>query len=54
MKGPNKLECYITLGWKGLPGTIALANDTEHNDIQHNDTQHNGLVWDTRHKRRSA
>ncbi len=22
---PNKLECYITLGWKDLPGTNALA-----------------------------
>ena len=21
MYGRNKLECYITLGWKGLPGT---------------------------------
>jgi len=19
--GPNKLECYITVSWKGLPGT---------------------------------
>jgi ABC-type lipoprotein release transport system permease subunit len=25
MNGPNKLECYITLGWKGLLGTNALA-----------------------------
>jgi hypothetical protein len=22
---PNKLECCITLGWKGLPGTNTLA-----------------------------
>jgi hypothetical protein len=22
---PNKLECYIKLGWKGLPATNALA-----------------------------
>jgi len=22
---PNKLECYITLGWKGLPITTTLA-----------------------------
>jgi len=25
MNGPNKLECYITLSWKGLPGTNSLA-----------------------------
>jgi hypothetical protein len=25
MNGPNKLDHYITLGWKGLPGTITLA-----------------------------
>jgi hypothetical protein len=25
MNGPNKLECYITLGWKGLQGKKALA-----------------------------
>ena len=25
MNGPNKLECYITLGWKGLPGKRSLA-----------------------------
>ncbi len=25
MNGPNKLECYITLGWTGLPGTNTLA-----------------------------
>jgi len=25
MNGPNKLECYITLGWKGLPGANTLA-----------------------------
>jgi hypothetical protein len=25
MKGPNKLECGITLGWKGLLGTNTLA-----------------------------
>jgi len=24
-KWPNKLECYITLGWKGLPVTNTLA-----------------------------
>ncbi len=24
MNGPNKLECYITPGWKGLPGTNTL------------------------------
>jgi hypothetical protein len=24
--GPNKLECYITLGWKGLKWTNALPN----------------------------
>jgi hypothetical protein len=23
--GPNKLECCITLGWKGLPVTCTLA-----------------------------
>jgi hypothetical protein len=23
---PNKLECYITLGWKDLPGTNTLTN----------------------------
>jgi hypothetical protein len=23
--GPNELECYITLGWKGLTGTKTLA-----------------------------
>ncbi len=23
--GPNKLECYIATGWKGLPGTNTLA-----------------------------
>ncbi len=23
--GPKKLECYITLGWKGLIGTNALT-----------------------------
>jgi hypothetical protein len=23
--GPNKLECYITLKWKGLPVTNTLA-----------------------------
>jgi hypothetical protein len=22
---PNKLECYTTLGWNGLPGTKTLA-----------------------------
>jgi hypothetical protein len=22
---PNKLQCYITVGWKGLSGTNALA-----------------------------
>jgi len=21
MNGPNNIECYITLGWKGLKGT---------------------------------
>ncbi len=25
MDGPNNLEIYITLGWKGLPGTNTLA-----------------------------
>ncbi len=25
MFGPNKLEDYIILGWKGLPGTKTLA-----------------------------
>jgi hypothetical protein len=25
MNGPNKVKCYITLGWKGLPETNALA-----------------------------
>jgi hypothetical protein len=25
MNGSNKLESYITLDWKGLPGTKALA-----------------------------
>jgi hypothetical protein len=25
MNGPNKLECYITLSWKGFPGTNSLA-----------------------------
>jgi hypothetical protein len=25
MNGSNKLECYIPLGWKGLPGTNTLA-----------------------------
>jgi hypothetical protein len=24
LDGPNKLECYITLGWKSLPGTNTL------------------------------
>ncbi len=24
---PNKLECYITLGWNGLPGTNTLAHE---------------------------
>jgi hypothetical protein len=24
--GPNKLECYIALGWKILPGTDTLAH----------------------------
>ncbi len=23
--GPNKLECYITLAWKGLPATNTSA-----------------------------
>ncbi len=23
--GPNKLECYITLEWKGKPGSNTLA-----------------------------
>jgi hypothetical protein len=23
--GPSKLDCYVTLGWKGLPWTNALA-----------------------------
>jgi len=23
--GPLKLECYIALGWKSLPGTNAIA-----------------------------
>jgi hypothetical protein len=26
--GPNKLECYITLGWKGLPRKNTLADFT--------------------------
>ncbi len=25
MNGPNKLECYITIGWKGLAVTNTLA-----------------------------
>jgi hypothetical protein len=25
MNGPNRLECYITFGWKGLPITNTLA-----------------------------
>jgi hypothetical protein len=25
MNEPNKLECYITLSWKELPGTNTLA-----------------------------
>jgi hypothetical protein len=25
MYGPKKLECYITLGWKGLPRTKFIA-----------------------------
>ncbi len=25
---PYKLECYITLGWKGLPGANPLTNQT--------------------------
>jgi hypothetical protein len=25
MTGPNKLERYVTLGWKGMPVTHALA-----------------------------
>jgi hypothetical protein len=25
MNGPNKLECYITQHWKGLPKTNSLA-----------------------------
>ncbi len=25
MNGPNKLGWYITLGWKGFPGTNTLA-----------------------------
>jgi hypothetical protein len=28
MNGPNKLECYITLGWKGLHRTNTLAYST--------------------------
>jgi hypothetical protein len=24
--GPNKLECYIELGWNGLPNTNIVAN----------------------------
>ncbi len=26
MNGLNKLECYITLGWKSFPGTNGLVN----------------------------
>jgi hypothetical protein len=26
MNVPNMLECHITLGWKGLPGTNTLAS----------------------------
>jgi hypothetical protein len=25
MNGPKKQECYITVGWRGLPGTNTLA-----------------------------
>jgi hypothetical protein len=25
MNGPNKLECYITLGWTSMPGTNTLG-----------------------------
>jgi len=25
MNGPNTSECYVTLGWKGLPGTNTVA-----------------------------
>jgi hypothetical protein len=25
MSEPNRMECYITLNWKGLPGTNTLA-----------------------------
>jgi hypothetical protein len=25
MNGPNKLKCYATLGWKGLPEAKRLA-----------------------------
>jgi hypothetical protein len=25
MNWPNKLECYITSGWEGLPGTSTLS-----------------------------
>jgi hypothetical protein len=25
MNGSNKLECYITIRWEGLPGTNTLA-----------------------------
>jgi hypothetical protein len=30
MNRQAKQECYYTLGWKGLPGTNALANGTAH------------------------
>jgi hypothetical protein len=25
MNRPNKSECYVTLGWKGLPGTNTVV-----------------------------
>ncbi len=27
--GPNKLECYITLGWKGFTGYIVSYDENE-------------------------
>jgi hypothetical protein len=30
--GPNKLECYITLGWKGMSGTNTAAYCAQENE----------------------
>jgi hypothetical protein len=35
MNGPIKLECYITLVWKGIPGTKYLRYSCEASDFGH-------------------